>query len=62
MNMYTDPEYRGKGLATSIIETIIIWCRKNEFHWVSLRASDGGRHLYETLGFKPTNEMRLMLK
>jgi GNAT superfamily N-acetyltransferase len=62
MNMYTDPEYRGRGLATSIIETIIIWCRENEFHWVSLRASDAGRHLYESLGFKPTNEMRLMLK
>jgi len=62
MNMYTDPEYRGRGLATSIIEAIIIWCRENEFHWVSLRASDAGRHLYESLGFKPTNEMRLMLK
>jgi len=62
MNMYTEPEYRGRGLATSIIETIIIWCRQNGFHWVSLRASDAGRHLYETLGFKPTNEMRLMLK
>ena len=62
MNMYTDPEYRGKGMATSIINTIIAWCRKNGYHWVSLRASDAGRHLYETLGFKPTNEMRLMLK
>ena len=62
MNMYTDPEYRGKGLATAIIQTIIAWCRENGYHWVSLRASDAGRHLYETLGFKPTNEMRLMLK
>jgi GNAT superfamily N-acetyltransferase len=62
MNMYTDPEYRWKGLSTSIIQTIIAGCRENGYHWVSLRASDAGRHLYETLGFKPTNEMRLMLK
>lgn len=25
-------------------------------------ASDAGRHLYESMGFNPTNEMRLTLK
>jgi hypothetical protein len=25
----------------------------------ALHASDAGRHLYETLGFQPTNEMQL---
>jgi hypothetical protein len=28
---------------------------------VSLHASDFGRPLYESLGFRPTNEMRLKL-
>jgi GNAT superfamily N-acetyltransferase len=61
LNMYTEPEYRGHGMAKSIMEAMISWCRDEGFGWVSLHASDAGRHLYETLGFKPTNEMRLML-
>ena len=62
LNMYTEPAYRGRGLARSIVETITDWCRKKGFAWVSLHASEDGRHLYENLGFKPTNEMRLELK
>ncbi len=62
LNMYTEPEYRGRGLAKSIVETSIGWCREQGFAWVSLHASEAGHHLYENLGFKPTNEMRLSLK
>lgn len=62
LNMYTEPEYRKRGLAKMIVEAMICWCRVQGFGWVSLHASDDGRHLYETLGFKPTNEMRLVLK
>jgi len=61
LNMYTEPEHRGRGLAQSTIEAMITWCRREEFSWVSLHASDAGRHLYEKLGFVPTNEMRLKL-
>jgi GNAT superfamily N-acetyltransferase len=60
--MYTEPEYRGRGLAKSIVAPAIGWCRGEGFAWVSLHASDAGRHLYENLAFKPTNGMRLMLK
>jgi GNAT superfamily N-acetyltransferase len=62
LNMYTEPEYRRQGLAKLIVEAMIRWCREEGFGYVSLHASDDGRHLYETLGFKPTNEMRLVLK
>lgn len=62
LNMYTEPEYRARGLAKSIVGMMITWCRKQGFEWVSLHASDAGRHLYENLGFMPTNEMRLKLK
>lgn len=62
LNMYTEPEYRGRGLARSIVEAMTSWCREQGFGWVSLHASEAGRHLYEQLGFKPTNEMRLSLK
>jgi hypothetical protein len=43
------------------MEEMIRWCRDKGFKWVSLHASVHGRHLYETLGFLPTNEMRLAL-
>jgi GNAT superfamily N-acetyltransferase len=62
LNMYTEPEYRRRGFAKAIIETIIDWCRIQGFASVFLHASDAGRHLYEVLGFTPTNEMRLLLK
>jgi GNAT superfamily N-acetyltransferase len=62
LNMYTEPQYRHRGYAKAIIEAIIAWCRVQGFISVSLHASDAGRHLYEVLGFTPTNEMRLVFK
>jgi GNAT superfamily N-acetyltransferase len=62
LNMFTEPEHRGQGLAGAIMEAIIAWCREQGFAWVALHASSAGRHLYEELGFQPTNEMRLALK
>ncbi len=62
LNMYTEPEYRSRGYARAIVEIMIAWCRERGFAWVSLHASDAGRHLYETLGFQPSNEMHLPLK
>jgi GNAT superfamily N-acetyltransferase len=62
LNVYTEPQYRRQGLAKLTVEAMIRWCREHGFGWVSLHASDDGRHLYETLGFRPTNEMRLVLK
>jgi len=40
---------------------MIEWCRKEGFVNVQLHASDQGRPLYESLGFKPTSEMQLKL-
>jgi GNAT superfamily N-acetyltransferase len=60
LNMYTEPEHRRRGYAKVIVETIVGWCCTQGFASVSLHASDAGRHLYEVLGFTPTNEMRLL--
>jgi len=62
VNVYTEPEYRRRGLARRLMERIIEWCRAEGFGTVLLHASDDGRPLYESLGFEPTNEMRLRLK
>jgi GNAT superfamily N-acetyltransferase len=62
LGIYTEPEFRRRGIARKIVETIVEWCRGEEFGFVSLHASKDGRLLYETMGFNPTNEMRLNLK
>ena len=62
LNVYTDPEYRRRGIARTLAQTIIDWCQRKGFARVTLHASDDGRHLYESLGFEPSNEMRLNLR
>ena len=62
VNMYTEPPYRRKGIARKLMQTMIDWCREQGFGSVLLHASNEGRSLYEELGFKQTNEMRLMLR
>ena len=61
LNMYTEPEYRKRGIARRIMNAILDHCRSEGLHSVSLHASEFGRPLYISLGFEPTNEMRLKL-
>ena len=61
VNMFTDPEHRRRGLARRLVQTIVEWCRKEGMRFLYLHASDDGRPLYESMGFKSTNEMRLAL-
>src|SRR5262245_55672462 len=60
VNMYTDPAHRRRGLARRLMETMIAWARAEGHATLYLHASDEGRGLYESLGFDPTNEMRLL--
>ena len=62
LNVYTEPDYRRRGVARRIMQTMIAWCEKEGFCRVNLHASDDGRHLYESLGFEPSNEMRLKVR
>src|SRR5207249_4217659 len=61
LNMYTEPAFRRQGVARQLMLTMIEWCKKKGFSWVALHASNDGRPLYESLGFKRTMEMRLEL-
>jgi GNAT superfamily N-acetyltransferase len=61
LNMYTEPTYRRRGMARVIMQNMLRWCREHGHKSVFLHASDEGRPLYESLGFKPTNEMQLVL-
>ena len=62
LNVYTEPQYRRRGIARQIMETMIAWCKQAGFARVSLHASEHGRPLYESLGFEDSNEMRLNLR
>lgn len=61
MNVYTEPGFRKRGLARQLVQTILSWCSAQGIHTVSLHASPEGRPVYESLGFCPSNEMRLPL-
>jgi GNAT superfamily N-acetyltransferase len=59
--MFTEPEHRRRGLARLLMDTIVTWCRAEGLRFLYLHASDEGRPLYQSLGFVPSNEMRLQL-
>ena len=61
-SVYTEPDYRRSGLARRILTAMIDYCHDNGWPRLTLHASELGRGLYEDLGFKPTNEMRLVLE
>lgn len=57
LNVYTQPEFRRRGLARQLVQTGMSWCYNNHIQVVMLHASPEGRKVYEGLGFTPTNEM-----
>jgi len=61
LNVYTEPEHRRQGLARALMEAMLGWCRDQGFRAVTLDASEDGRALYESMGFRPTPQMRLDL-
>jgi GNAT superfamily N-acetyltransferase len=61
LSMWTEPAHRRRGLAALVVETMLAWCRARGIRRVTLHASEMGRPIYERLGFRATNEMRLEL-
>ena len=57
-SVYTDPNFRRRGVATRIIREAKEWSRKNGFLSVGLHAGEVGRGIYRNLGFRRTWEMR----
>jgi GNAT superfamily N-acetyltransferase len=62
LNVYTYPEYRRRGIARRLLQTMIDWCKREGFARVKLHASKDGRSVYEGLGFEIGNEMVLKLR
>jgi GNAT superfamily N-acetyltransferase len=58
VNVYTEPELRGQGIARTLMDTLMKWAASQGFDRVILHASEFGRPLYQSLGFVASNEMR----
>ena len=62
LNMYTVPEYRGKGLARRLLEKCIDESKKSGVKRIWLHASKDGEPLYKKMGFtNKDSEMELFL-
>ena len=61
LNVYTEVEFRRRGLAGELVNAATQWCRTNGVDVVVLHASSDGRRLYESMGFVESNEMRMKL-
>lgn len=59
-NVYTEPDWRRRGVAALLMGHVLDYTREHRIPRVLLHASDDGRPLYESLGFEPTNEMKLV--
>jgi GNAT superfamily N-acetyltransferase len=58
VNVYTEPEWRGQGIARALMKIMMDWAAEQGTDRLVLHASDAGRPLYLSLGFDPTNELR----
>jgi GNAT superfamily N-acetyltransferase len=61
-SMFTEPEYRRRGLARRIVRETLRICRKLGYARVVLHAAPKGRALYRGIGFERSWEMRIALR
>ena len=60
MNMYTNPQYRRRGIAFHTLDLLVRDAREQGISQIALEATDMGRPLYEKYGFvKMEDEMEL---
>jgi predicted GNAT family acetyltransferase len=61
-DVYTEPAYRGRGMATRLTREAIAWLATQGVTEVRLLAFDAARQIYVRMGFRATDEMVLDLK
>ena len=52
LNVYTLPDYRGKGLCTKLMQQLIEYGKKRRLGCIDLSATENGYPIYIKLGFK----------
>lgn len=61
MNVVTVPAYRRRGIARRVMQVMLRWLAEQGIQHVTLHATEMGHPLYQELGFKTGNEMRVRL-
>jgi GNAT superfamily N-acetyltransferase len=61
LSMYTEPEFRRQGVASSLVRAMVRWATTRGYRRIFLHASRMGRSVYAKLGFVEGSEMRLDL-
>ena len=56
LGVYTEPEYRGKGICTKLMENLVEYGRKRGLGRIDLSATDKGYPIYAKLGFKDKDQ------
>ncbi len=59
--IYVHPEYRRRGIARQLLETVLEYCRARKVRRLQLGASKAGRHLYEKFGFAPSGSRMFVI-
>lgn len=62
LSMYTHPAYRGRGIASAIVQAASTLARRRGYGRVTLHASEAGRPVYRRLGFERSWEMRRLFE
>jgi ribosomal protein S18 acetylase RimI-like enzyme len=57
LNIFVDPEYRRRGLANALVDLCLTEAHRRRLRVIALHSSDAARPVYESFGFRTTNEM-----
>jgi GNAT superfamily N-acetyltransferase len=60
LNFWVEPSHRRRGLAKELVKLAVAESRRRGFRVTTLHASEAGRPVYESLGFRPSGEMMLV--
>ncbi|MFX0094956.1 MAG: GNAT family N-acetyltransferase [Candidatus Hodarchaeota archaeon] len=53
MNMYTVPEWRGKGVASTLLQKLMSYLKTRKIQVIRLHAEEAGKAIYKKAGFEP---------
>ena len=62
LNVYTKPEYRRQGAASTLIEELLADSKLKGLDFVELKATADGRPMYQKLGFKDEKSRNVPMK
>lgn len=61
LNVYCQPEHQESGITRRLLIQVLDHCRDNGIRTVIVNPADAIRPLYESMGFRPTGEMKIQV-